>query len=65
MDNHKTYVLKLKEDDEERELQFELEYLATLTSRELMDKLIVLRETVIHIPANHGHRGTPTVVKHS
>lgn len=63
MNERKTYILKLAEDDEEKELQFELDYLATLSTAERLAKLLDLRKYVITIMKQHGHRGSPKVVK--
>ena len=59
----KARVLKLKNHDEEREIAFELAFLAGLTVEERVD-LVLERSRMLHeMLARNGHTVTPGVVK--
>jgi len=58
-----TRILKLDHDDPERETQFELDFLATLTTQQRFDMMIrasnLIREGLIR----HGHRKPVEIIK--
>ncbi len=49
-------ILKLTADDPERELEFELAYLRSLTTRERFDLMLRKSRELVESLARHGHR---------
>jgi hypothetical protein len=56
-------ILKLREDDEERELAFELEYLLSLTFEERMAMMLEESERMARTLIEHGQREPAALVK--
>ena len=58
-----TRVLKLAEHDEEKEIAFELDYLASLTVEERIRLLELKRQEIRTLLEMHGHGRAPEVIK--
>ena len=56
-------ILKLKEDDPQRELEFELDYLATLTTEQRFRLMVERSRQFMQIMIRHGHRKPAEIVK--
>ncbi len=56
-------LLKLKEHDPQRELEFDLDYLASLTFEQRFRKMIRLSATAMEIMIRHGHRKPTEITK--
>ena len=60
---HKTHILKLKRDNPKKELQFELDYQSSLTTKERFEMMFKrsnqLKETLI----KNGHRKPFEIIK--
>jgi hypothetical protein len=56
-------ILKLAADDPERELQFELAYLRSLTTQERFDLMFRKSRELAESLARHGHRKPAAVLK--
>jgi hypothetical protein len=53
----------LNEQDEERELEFELDYLATLTVQQRFEMMFRRSVELKELLEQHGHRNSPEIVK--
>jgi len=60
---HPTFILTLEENDEEREFQFEFNYLKSLTIQERFDLLFKRRKLILEILENNGHRRPSGIFK--
>ena len=58
-------ILKLATDDPERELEFELAYLRSLTTQERFALMFRKSRELVETLARHGHRTPPGVFKRS
>ena len=58
-----TSILKLSTDDEERELEFELNYLASLTFEERLKMMREKSREMLRQMVEHGHRRSFEIVK--
>jgi len=58
-------ILKLKEDDEEKELEFELNFLATLTLEERLKMMREKSQEMLRQLIEHGHRKPFEIIKRS
>jgi len=56
-------ILKLSEDDEEKEIEFELNYLASLTFEERLKMMREKSREMLRQLVEHGHRKPFEVVK--
>ena len=56
-------ILKLPADDEEKELEFELEYLASLTFEERLKMMREKSQEMLKQMVEHGHRSPFEVLK--
>ena len=56
-------VLKLKRDDERREIKFELDYLASLTTRQRFQMMTQKSREMILLLNRNGHRKSSQVIK--
>ena len=56
-------VLKLKNDDERQEIKFELDYLASLTTRQRFQMMAQKSREMILLLKQNGHRKTTQVIK--
>jgi hypothetical protein len=58
-------ILKVAPDeqDEERELEFELDYLATLTTQQRFEMMFRRSRELKELLEQHGHRSPPEIVK--
>ncbi len=56
-------ILKLDRDDEAREFEFELDYLMSLTTRELFDKMIQRSNEIKEMLIRDGHREPVAIIK--
>ena len=56
-------VLKLKKDDERQEIKFELDYLASLTTRQRFQMMAQKSREMILLLKQNGHRKTTQVIK--
>ncbi len=55
--------LKLKESDPERELDFELAYLRSLTTQQRFELMFRRSREIAELMAKRGHRKSPKVLK--
>jgi hypothetical protein len=58
-------ILKLKEDDEEKELEFELSYLSSLTFEERLKMMREKSREMLRQLIEHGHRKPFEIIKRS
>jgi hypothetical protein len=58
-------VLKLEKDDENREIEFELSYLKSLTTRERFILMQKKSDEIKKMLAKHGYRKSTEIVKRS
>ena len=58
-------ILKLKEDDEEKELEFELSYLSSLTFEERVKMMREKSREMLRHLIEHGHRKPFEIIKRS
>ena len=56
-------VLKLKKDDEQQEIKFELDYLASLTTRQRFEMMAQKSREMILLLKQNGHRKSTQVIK--
>ena len=56
-------VLKLKKDDEQQEIKFELDYLASLTTRQRFEMMAQKSFEMISLLKQNGHRKSTQVIK--
>jgi hypothetical protein len=63
MGSNEASVLKLDEDDEERELAFELAYLRSLTTAERFDLMFRRSREIAETLLRHGHRKPVEIIK--
>lgn len=56
-------ILKLKQNDEEKELDFELDYLLSLTTEQRFEMMFRKSLEMAQLLRDHGHRKTPEIVK--
>jgi hypothetical protein len=59
----KKSILKLSETDEEKEIQFELDYLSSLTVLERFQLMMNRNQELIDILEKNGHRRSPEIIK--
>ena len=60
---HPTFVLALDKDDPERELEFELDFQASLTTQERFEMMFSRSREVAENMRRDGHRKTPSIIK--
>jgi hypothetical protein len=60
---HKTRILKLREHDEEKEIAFDLEWLASLSVAERFDLMFRKSEEIRKLLIQSGHGTPPEIVK--
>ena len=58
-----TRVLKLSADDEEKELEFELDYLSSLTFEERLKMMTEKSREMLKQMIDHGHRRSFEIIK--
>ena len=56
-------VLKLKKDDEQREIEFELAYLASLTTQQRFQMMLQKSREMILLLRRNEHRKSTQVIK--
>ena len=56
-------VLKLEEDNESREIEFELDYLASLTTQQRFQMMLQKSLEMALLLRRNGHRKTTQVIK--
>ena len=56
-------LLKLRQDDPERELQFELDFQATLTAAQRLEMMRRRSRVVLETLIRHGHRKPVEIIK--
>ena len=59
----KPRILKLSRDDEEKELEFELDYLASLTFEERLQMMREKSREMLKQMIDHGHRRSFEIIK--
>jgi hypothetical protein len=59
----KKSILKLNETDEEKEIQFELDYLSSLTVLERFQLMMNRNQELLNILEKNGHRRSPAIIK--
>ena len=58
-------VLKLEKDNERQEIEFELDYLASLTTRQLFQMMLQKSRELALLLKRSGHRRPTKVIKRS
>ena len=61
--NHKTYVLKLKRSNPKRELEFEINFQASLTTAERFAMMFKMSNLIKEQLLRHGYRKPFEVIK--
>jgi len=56
-------VLKLKKHDEKKEIEFELKYLLSLTTRQRFEMMLKKSEEMKKLLEKSGHRKTSEIIK--
>lgn len=59
----KNTILKLIESDEEKEIQFELDYLSSLSIHERFQLMLNRNRELLDILEKNGHRRSPKIIK--
>jgi hypothetical protein len=59
----KTRILKLSRDDEEKELEFELDYLSSLTFEERLQMMREKSREMLKQMIDYGHRRSFEIIK--
>ena len=59
----KNTILKLSDSDEEKEIQFELDYLFSLTVQERFQMMMNRNRELLDILEKNGHRRTSEIIK--
>ena len=59
----KNTILKLADSDEEKEIQFELDYLFSLTVQERFQLMMNRNRELLNILEKNGHRRSPEIIK--
>ncbi len=57
------YILKLSSDDEKKELEFELDYLSSLTFEERLKMMREKSKEMLKQMIDHGHRRAVEIIK--
>ena len=60
---HKTHILVVDGDDSEKELEFELDFLSTLTTQERFQKMLDSTRQLQKLWARNGYRKPTSIVK--
>lgn len=58
-------ILKTHTDNEHAEIEFELDYLASLTTQQRFDMMLRKSREMASLRKQHGHRRTTQIVKRS
>jgi len=58
-------ILKLRENDEERELDFEIDYMASLSCEERLRMMLEESERILRALVTNGQRAPTEIVKRS
>jgi hypothetical protein len=61
--NYKTYVLKLKGNNPKKELEFEIDFQSSLTTRERFEMMFKKSNQIKELLFKNGHRKTFEVIK--
>lgn len=56
-------ILKLDKDDPQREIDFELDYLISLTTRQRFEMMIQKSREMVQLLRRNGHRKTTEIIK--
>lgn len=56
-------ILKLNKDDEEKEIEFEVEYLASLSRKERFTMMFKKTEEMLSLLKKSGYRKTSEIIK--
>ena len=59
----KNTILKLSDSDEEKEIQFELDFLFSLTLQERFQMMMIRNRELLDILEKNGHRRTSEIIK--
>jgi len=59
------HILKLSSDDENKELEFELDYLSSLTFEERLKMMREKSKEMLKQMIDHGHRRAVEIIKRS
>ena len=60
---HRSYVLKLDKDDPDKEIQFEMDFLLSLTTAERFEMMFRASNLVRDILIRNGHRKPSEIIK--
>lgn len=60
---HKTHILKLKRDNPKKELQFELDYQSSLTTKERFEMMFKRSNQLKEMLIKNGHRKPFEIIK--
>ena len=58
-----THILKVTEPDEQREVDFELDWLATLTEAQRFELMLERSRLLQQMLVQHGHREAPAIIR--
>ena len=61
--NNMTHILKLSSHDENKEIEFELNYLSSLTTKQRFQMMAKRTKEIRSLLKNHGYRGTFQIIK--
>ena len=61
--HQRTFVLKLDEDKPDKELEFELNFLQSLTTEQRFQMMFKKTEEIRSLLKNHGYRKTSQIIK--
>lgn len=59
----KTHILQLKTDNENQELQFELDFQASLTTQERFDMMFKMSNIIKELLISNGHRKPVEIIQ--
>lgn len=60
---HKTHILKLKRDNPKKELQFEIDYQSSLTTKERFEMMFKRSNQLKEMLIKNGHRKPFEIIK--
>jgi len=60
---HKTHILQLKMDSEKQELQFELDFQASLTTQERFDMMFKMSSIIKELLISNGYRKPVEIIQ--
>ena len=61
--NYKTFILALEKDDPEKELEFELDFQASLTTQQRFKMMFDRSREILEMMKRDGHRKSAQIIK--